>query len=196
MIAPLPSFCTQETAAFSYSGSRMTWFDALLVTLLGMLAALGLRQGVGSLVWAVLAVLAAYIANLLQPVLGPLGAVLAALMLGLGATLGAQALQKANTLSYGLQPAPWQALLGLLSTAALGTVTIAAIALAFPLSPRVDAGGVRYVYPAPELQPGLYRAVNQSVIKNKLMPLWDSPPSPWHTLLLPGWATPRGARQK
>lgn len=196
LLCPLRSSYAQESVTFGYSGPEMTWFDALLVTLLGMLAALGLRHGVVGLVWSVLAVLAAYTANLLGPTLGPLGAVLAALGLGLVATLSAKALQKEDALSYGLQPAPGQALLGLLGAAALGGVVIAAVALAFPLSPRVEAGGVRYIYPAPELQPALYQAVNGSVIKNRLMPLWEKPASPWHTLLLPNWDTGRGARQK
>ncbi|MFC6616510.1 hypothetical protein [Deinococcus radiophilus] len=42
----------------------MTWFDALLLTLWAMLGALGLRMGLGGLLWAVLILGAAYLTNL------------------------------------------------------------------------------------------------------------------------------------
>lgn len=165
----------------------MTWFDALLVTLLGMLGALGLRWGLSSLLWSLLVIAAAYLANLLGPALGPVGILLTALGLGLLAALAANASaqglgQKLGEV-YQVASLP-SALSGLAGTVLLGTVVVAATALAFPLSPKVDATGVRYVYPAPEITPMLYQAVDGSAVKAKLMPLWQAQ-SPWKPLVLP-----------
>ncbi|WP_261663093.1 hypothetical protein [Deinococcus sp. Marseille-Q6407] len=163
----------------------MTWFDALLLTLLGMLSALGLRTGLGGLVWGGLTLLAAYIANRLGSHLGPWGAPGLALVLGLGAAAAGQLTRQLTSRPYHSLPL-WHAVGGLLGGGLLGGAAVAAALLAFPLSPRVDAAGVHYVYPSPELPPGLYQAINRSVLKDKLMPLWDETPgSVWQVLLLP-----------
>ena len=43
----------------------ITWFDALLVTLLAAMTALGARRGLAGLVWGVLGVLGILVANAL-----------------------------------------------------------------------------------------------------------------------------------
>ncbi|MDO4263410.1 MAG: hypothetical protein Q4C67_04360 [Deinococcus sp.] len=163
----------------------MTWFDALLITLLGMLSALGLRYGTGGLVWGALCLLSAHLANRLSGSLGLdlWGTLALALTLGAGAALLAHLVHSLTYRPY-RSPPLWASAAGLLGGAGLGMTLAAAFALAFPLSPRVDAAGVRYLYPSPEMAPGLHQAVDHSLLKASLMPLWEQK-SDWQTLLLP-----------
>lgn len=171
----------------------MTWFDALLITLLGMLSALGLRFGLGGLVWGGLCLLTAYAVNRLGGSLGLWSLLMLALLLGIGATLLAQLVQRLTARPY-RSPPLWSSAAGLLGGTTLGLTVAAAFALAFPLSPRVDAAGVRYVYPSPEMAPALRAAVDRSLLKSSLMPLWEES-SGWQTLLLPDLPDLKGARQ-
>ncbi|GHG10883.1 hypothetical protein GCM10017783_24110 [Deinococcus piscis] len=161
----------------------MTWFDALLITLLGMLGALGLRHGFSALVWGGLCLLAAYFANRLSASLDLWATLGLALGLGTGASLLAGLIQSLTSWPYRTPPL-WASAAGLLGSTGLGLAVAAAFALSFPLSPKVDAAGVRYVYPSPEMQPALHQAVDHSMFKRTLMPLWEQQ-SGWQTLLLP-----------
>lgn len=161
----------------------MTWFDALLITLLGMLSALGLRLGLGGLVWSGLCLLAAALVNVLSVAMELWAAVLLALILGAVATVVARLVQGMVVRPY-YAPSLWASAAGLLGGTALGAAVAAAFALAFPLSPWVDAAGVRYLYPSLELAPALHQAVDDSLFKHILMPLWEQP-SALQSLLLP-----------
>ncbi|RTR25260.1 hypothetical protein [Deinococcus radiophilus] len=159
----------------------MTWFDALLLTLWAMLGALGLRMGLGGLLWAVLILGAAYLTNLAGGNFWP--TLIVAALLGAGGSAAAYALNTQSESPY-WSPPLWHSAAGLLGGVLLGGVLSAALALAFPLTPKVDAFGVHYQYPSPQMPPGLYRAVQGSRIQSLLLPVWQRK-SPWQTLLIP-----------
>lgn len=138
----------------------MTWFDAILVTLLALVTALGARRGLAGAVWGVGAVAVCWLCNLLSG----LPALVAAVLLGTGLALGTQRLAVPH------QDLPWwQGLAGALGGLAFGLSLIFALTLGFPLQIK---GNVQ-LYPSPDsVKGGLYSALKHSYIQNSLQKVW------------------------
>lgn len=153
-----------------------TWFDALLVTLLAFVTALGARRGMHGLVWGLAGVAICVAVNALID--APLLAGLAALLLSAGASWAA----------VRLIPEPggraWRRWAGGLGGLALGGVLLAALTLNFPLEQRRVGGRVQAVYPATSLPAPIYDAVEFSLVNRQLSALWDSS-SLLQTLIIP-----------
>ncbi|RJF72550.1 hypothetical protein D3875_14370 [Deinococcus cavernae] len=154
----------------------MTWFDALLITLLALVTALGARRGLAGLAWGVGALVVAFVTN----VLGLGGVPSAVLALLLGAVSG---LAISRLIPDPLER-PSHMLAGGVGGLLLGTVMIASLALAFPMAVRATPSGKQSLYPSPDLAPGLYSAVANSAIQTGLRSIWTSSVAA-RTLLLP-----------
>lgn len=154
----------------------MTWFDALLVTLLAVVTALGARRGLAGLAWGVGAVVVAFVANFLG--LGALPAAAIALVLG---ALSGFAISR--MIPDPLER-PWHMVVGGLGGMLLGGVLMSALALSFPMAVRATPNGKQAMYPSPDLAPGLYNAVMNSAIQNGLRGVWQSSVAT-QTLLVP-----------
>ncbi len=174
----------------------MTWFDALLVTVMGMVAGLGMRHGAMGLCWSLFVLAAAYAANVLGAALGLWPALVLALVLGTAATLLPQALLPEGSPSGLTYAVSLQGILGLAGASVLGAVLAGAVALSFPLMPRIDAAGVHYIYPSPEVPPPLQQAVHDSALQERLHLLWDaSGGGALQPLLLPDWPRLRAQQE-
>ncbi|SEJ77233.1 hypothetical protein SAMN04488058_11822 [Deinococcus reticulitermitis] len=153
-----------------------TWFDALLVTLLAFVTALGARRGMHGLVWGLSGVAICVLVNALLNV--PLLAGFLALLLSAGASL----------LAVRLIPEPggqaWRRWAGGLGGLALGGVLLATLTLNFPIEQRRVGQRVQAVYPATTLPAPIYDAVEDSLIKRELTGLWDGS-SLLQTLIIP-----------
>ena len=138
-----------------------TWFDALLVTLLAIVTALGVRRGLAGLVWGVTALLLCLLVNALTP-----NAALAALLALLLSGAAAYATARIVARPYAR---PWFQVAGGVGGFLLGTLLISALALSFPL----ERQGEKVSYPAPGLPEPLRGAVEQSVIQKRLLTVWN-----------------------
>lgn len=145
----------------------ITWFDALLVTLLAAMTALGARRGLAGLVWGVLGVLGILVANALG--LGLLPSAIVALVVSVVCALGISRLIRDP-----LQQV-WHLAAGALGGLLLGAVLAGALALGFPREVRATPQGLRTDYPATTLSPTLYDAVWGSAIQNALRSVWTRP---------------------
>lgn len=154
----------------------MTWFDALLVTLLAVVTALGARRGLAGLAWGVGALVVAFVANFLG-----LGAVPAAL---LALLLGAVSGFAISRLIPDPLERPWHMVVGGLGGLLLGGVLMSSLALAFPMALRATPAGKQALYPSPDLAPGLYHAVASSAVQSGLRNVWTSNVAA-RTLLVP-----------
>lgn len=154
----------------------MTWFDALLVTLLAVVTALGARRGLAGVVWGFGGVAACFLANFLGT--GAVAATVIAVVLGAGIAYAAQRLIP-NPLER-----PWHLAAGAVGGFALGGVLITTLALGFPIEMRVGPQGRTGIYPSSNLSPVLYDAVNNSAIKGQVMGIWGANPA-LKTLLVP-----------
>lgn len=157
----------------------ITWFDALLVTLLAVTTALGARRGLAGLAWGLGGVAACFVANVLAAT--PLAAACVALLLGGGLALGTRRLLPAPL------GQPWHMGVGALGGLTLGGVLIAALALGFPLDVRMTPSGPQGTYPSANLPPALYDAVRNSALKTSLRGVWGSNAA-LKTLLIPDQA--------
>ncbi len=154
----------------------ITWFDALLVTLLAAMTALGARRGLAGLAWGVLGVLGILVANMLG--LGLLPAAIVALVLSVSCALAISRLIR-NPLEEA-----WHLLAGAVGGLMLGAVLAGSLALGFPRELRVTPQGLRTDYPSTTLSPTLYDAVRESAIQNALRGVWTRP-SLAQNLLIP-----------
>lgn len=154
----------------------MTWFDALLVTLLAVVTALGARRGLAGLAWGVGALVVAFVANFLG-----LGALPAA---GIALVLGAVSGFAISRMIPDPLERPWHMVVGGLGGLLLGGVLMSALALSFPMALRTTPKGQQALYPSPDLAPGLYNAVSNSAIQNGLRGVWQSSVAA-RTLLVP-----------
>lgn len=154
----------------------ITWFDALLVTLLAVVTALGARRGLAGLAWGVGTVVTAFVANLLG--LGPIAALVVALVLGLICTVAIRHLMP--------EPAeqPWQLGVGAVGGLLLGALVVSTLALSFPMAVRATPTGKQALYPSPDLNPSLYEAVANSTIQTSLRGVWSGSAAA-RTLLVP-----------
>ncbi|WP_075831236.1 hypothetical protein [Deinococcus marmoris] len=153
----------------------MTWFDALLVTLLAVMTALGARRGLAGLAWGGLGMTICFLVASLG---GPLVTTGAALLLGLGC-----AVMIVRLLPHAAEQ-PWHLLAGGVGGLALGGVLIATVALGFPLDVRVTPAGTTGVYPSVNMPPAIYEAVRNSALQNSLRGVWGSNIA-LRTLLIP-----------
>ena len=153
-----------------------TWFDALLLTLLAFVTALGARRGMHGLVWGLAGVAICVAVNAALSL--PLLTGLLALLLSGGA----------SWLAVRLIPEPggraWRRWAGGLGGLALGSVLLATLTLNFPLGQRQVGQKTQAVYPATSLPGPIYEAVESSLIKRELMALWNSS-SLLQTLIIP-----------
>ena len=154
----------------------ITWFDALLVTLLAAMTALGARRGLAGLAWGVVGVLGILVANALG--LGVLPAVIVALVLSVVCAVAISRLIR-NPLEEA-----WHLVAGAAGGLLLGAVLAGSLVLGFPREVRVTPQGLRTDYPATTLSPTLYDAVRGSAIQEALRGVWTRP-SPVQKLLIP-----------
>jgi hypothetical protein len=159
----------------------ITWFDALLVTVWAVVTALGARRGLSGLAWGLGGVAACLLANLLGRTVSGGGTLLA---VPLAALLGAGlALVIRRQVPLPLER-PWHMAAGALGGFALGGVLLATLTLGLPIEVRVGAQGRTGVYPSTNLPTPLYAAVDDSLLKDSLMGVWNSGPA-LRTLLVP-----------
>ncbi len=154
----------------------ITWFDALLVTLLAIVTALGARRGLAGLAWGVGGIVTAFVANLLG-----MGVLVAA---GLALVLGVVSAVAISRLIPEPLESPWHVVAGGLGGLLLGGVLISALALSFPLLVRATPTGKQAVYPSPDLNTTLRDGVANSAIQNSLRPVWSGSVAQ-RTLLVP-----------
>lgn len=151
----------------------MTWFDAILVTLLALVTALGARRGLAGAAWGLGAVAVCFVSNLLSGV----PALLLALLLGAGLVwLSHQLSQR-----LGHEIPLWQSWIGGLGGLAFGLVFVCSLALGFPLRQQDNTQS----YPSSEALPApLYKALKYSYIQSSLQNVWIKN-SRIQTLLVP-----------
>ncbi len=138
----------------------MTWFDALLVTLLGLVTALGMRRGLAGGVWGLGAVALCWLSNLFS---GPAGLV-SALLLSAGLGVATKRLRPQS----GHTPL-WHMVLGSLGGFAFGLLVICTLALGFPVQKLAH----QRTYPSADmLSRPLYLAIKDSYIQNSLQGAW------------------------
>lgn len=154
----------------------ITWFDALLVTLLAVVTALGARRGLAGFAWGIGGLITVFVANSLGLGVG----VSTLLALALGAAFG----WAISRLIQDPQSQPWFIALGGLGGLILGGILISTLALNFPIEIRATTQGKQGVYPSTNLTPSLYEAVHNSAIQNALQGVWGAG-KPARTLLVP-----------
>lgn len=154
----------------------ITWFDALLVTLLAIVTALGARRGLAGLAWGVGGIVVAFVANILG--FGVLVATALALVLGVVSAIAI------SRMIPDPMEQPWHLVLGAVGGLLMGGLLISALALSFPLSVRATPTGKQALYPSPDLNPSLYEAVANSAIQNSLRSVWSGSMAE-RTLLVP-----------
>ncbi len=154
----------------------ITWFDALLITLLAIATALGARRGLAGLAWGVGAFVTAFVANMLG--LGIVPAGLTALILSVVSGVAiSRLIPEPNE-------RPWHLLVGGVGGLLMGGLLISSLALSFPLAVRATPTGNQALYPSPDLTPGLRDAVAKSAIQNALRGVWTGSVAE-RTLLIP-----------
>lgn len=148
----------------------LTPFDALLITLLAGVVAVGVRRGLVALVAGAGGLILLPVMNLLGVLSLPAG-FLAAAAAGIGLAYAARALTGTSLLAgIGETTA---AALGGLGGLLIGLGLISALALSFPTSPNFAAGTGAYFYPSANLAPWLRSTVERSAIARLL----SDPPS-------------------
>lgn len=139
----------------------ITWFDALLVTLLAAVTVMGARRGLAGAVWGVVALMAWLLVNLFSPL--PLLALVLALAAGYGAAWLAR-----SAVPGGVSEV-WHLGVGAVGGLALGVMVVCALALSFP----IRSIGSNRTYPSSNLPPALYYAVYNSFAASHLTGLWS-----------------------
>lgn len=147
----------------------ITWFDALLVTLLALAAALGARRGLAGLAWGLGVVAACFVSN---SFLHGWPAVVLALLLGFGVTWLAQRL-----ISPALET--WHIAVGTVGGLLVGLVLVGSLALDFPI-------GRDNQYPTNTLPPSVHDAVVNSYLQKTLFPVFSGNDA-LKTLLIPDY---------
>ncbi|WP_420594430.1 hypothetical protein [Deinococcus sp.] len=149
----------------------ITWFDALLVTLLAAATALGALRGLAGLVWGVGGVAVCFLCNAL---FAGWPALPVALVLGLGVAWAARQV----SVSMGGALEVWHVALGGLGGLLIGAVLIGSLALGLPIDP------VSNQYPSSALPAAVQEAVSRSYIQMRLFPVFEGS-SALQTLLIP-----------
>ena len=146
----------------------ITWFDALLVTLLAATTALGARRGLAGLAWGAGVVAVCFVCNVL---FRGWAALPAALLLGFGVAWLARRL-------IGPVIETWHLGVGAVGGLLAGGVLVGSLALGFPIDT------VSNQYPAGTLAPSVHDAVVNSYLKQELFPVFGGS-SLLKTLLIP-----------
>lgn len=144
----------------------ITWFDALLVTLLAILTALGARRGLSGFIWGLSSIAICLIAGALSISLW--FAVGLAFLLSIAATFAI------SRLIIDPLGSPLFVPLGALGGFILGVLMISALALGFPLERQHTSQGLKLAYPSTNMPPALFNAINTSAIKTNLHVIWNS----------------------
>lgn len=137
----------------------MTWFDALLITLLAMIVAFGARSGLVGLFWGISGMFICLIVNVFN--LGIVLSFFCAIFLGTLIAWGMSLFVGATTEGIGTQ------IFGGLGGMCTGVVLVITLSLGFPLQIRSTSNGQEVVYPSQTLTPFVYQAVKNSFIKQK-----------------------------
>lgn len=148
----------------------ITWFDALLVTLLALAAALGARRGLAGLAWGLGVVAVCFISNFF---LHGWPALVLALLLGYGAAWLAQRL-------IGPALETWQIAVGAVGGLLVGLVLVGSLALDFPV-------GADNQYPTNKLPISVHDAVVNSYVQKTLFPVFSGNDA-LKTLLIPDYS--------
>ena len=152
----------------------ITVFDAVLVTLWAAVTALGVRRGLGGVVWGVLGIAVCFVVNMIVSG-GLVGGVVSAL-------LGALAVMASRRLIRDPLSEPWHLAAGGLGGFALGSVLVGTLALGFPIQNLGDHQN----YPSTDLPSSLYFVVSNSYIRQSLSSVLDARSNPaLRTLLIP-----------
>lgn len=159
-------------AAYATLLTVMTWFDALLITVWALIAALGFRRGLGGLIWGLGSAAVAY--GLGKVGLGWLPSSVIATLVAAALGFGVQ-----NWLEFADEYI-WQRVLGGVGGVLLGGLLVSAIALGMPLRYQ----GSKLIYPSDKLPMLLQQGVKESYVRTKLMPLWHAN-SPLKTVFAP-----------
>ncbi|ADV66743.1 hypothetical protein [Deinococcus maricopensis] len=152
----------------------ITWFDALLVTVLAGVTALGMRRGLIGGVWGLAGIVSVLVANLLVP-----NAIVAAVIALVLAFLATIACVRAIPDPVG---EVWHLIVGGVGGFALGVVLVGALALGFP----IKEAGRRLTYPSSDLPPVLYSGIVNSYIQARLAGVWTGGQAA-HTLFIPDY---------
>jgi hypothetical protein len=139
----------------------MTWFDALLVTVLAAVVALAARRGLAGGLWGVGAALIVLVVYFIS---SGVAASVVALVLGVIVAFAAQ------RAVFSVVPQPWHMLVGGVGGAGVGLLVVGALALSFP----VKVIGSQGTYPSDELPPAVYYAVVNSFVVRQFTPVWGS----------------------
>lgn len=150
----------------------ITWFDALLVTLLAATTALGARRGLAGLAWGVGCVAVCFLSNFL---FRGWAALPVAALLGFGVAWLAQRL-------LGPLQETWHLASGAVGGFVLGLVLIGTLTLNFPIDP------VNNQYPSNALPTTLHNAVVDSYIKKQIFGVFGGNTS-LKTLLIPDYTS-------
>ncbi|WP_293909419.1 hypothetical protein [Deinococcus sp.] len=148
----------------------ITWFDAVLITLLAATTALGARRGLAGLVWGVGCVVVCFLSNVLfagWPAL-PLAA-----LLGFAVAWFARRLV--------IQAEPWHLVAGAVGGLLLGAVLVGTLALSLPIDPVTNQ------YPSDGLPLAVHNAVSSSYIKSNLFGVFSGN-NTVKTLLIPDFS--------
>ncbi|WP_241191147.1 hypothetical protein [Deinococcus psychrotolerans] len=148
----------------------ITWFDALLVTLLALTAALGARRGLAGLAWGLGVVAVCFVSNFF---LHGWPALVLALVLGFGVAWFSQRL-------IGPALETWHIALGALGGLIAGLVLVSSLALGFPI-------GTDNQYPTNKLPPSVHDAVVNSYVQKILFPVFNGNDA-LKTLLIPDFS--------
>lgn len=155
----------------------MTWLDILLVMLLALVTALGVRLGLSGLLWGLGSIFTMWLLNALIPV------PFVVFLLAVGVAVGLGLLSARMPLSpIHLAPQTWHSVGGGVGGFALGLVTILALSVAFPLS---SAQGIA-TYPSTNLPIFLRQAVAGSAIQKTMAGVWAAPAGT-RKLFIPDW---------
>lgn len=152
----------------------ITVFDALLVTLWAAVTALGVRRGLGGVIWGVLGVAVCFVVNMVATG-GVVGFVVSML-------LGAVAVLAARRLIHDPLAEPWHLAAGGVGGFTLGAVLVGTLALGFPIQNLGDHQN----YPSTELPSSVYYVVSNSYIRQSLSSVLNAHANPaLRTLLIP-----------
>ena len=153
----------------------ITWFDAVLVTLLAAATALGALRGLAGLAWGVGCVAVCFLSNFFFA--GWPALVLAA-VLGVGIAWGARRL---NAERQGAELEIWHLGAGALGGLLIGTVLIGTLALSLPIDPVTNQ------YPSSSLPTAVHDAVANSYLKDRFFKVFTADNS-LKTLFIPDYS--------
>lgn len=143
----------------------MTWFDALLVTLLAMITAFGARNGLTGLFWGISGVAICLIVNIFN--LGLIVSLVLAVLLGGGIAFAMSRLVGTAA------DQPLSLLLGGIGGACMGFLLVVTLALSFPIELKNTADSQQVVYPSTKLAAPLRQGIGESFVVKQAAGAWN-----------------------